>query len=294
MRTTLYAAWVAAAIALGGCARPFLGPGDYFGSYTPRLHPALNGAQATYAGALVVTMLDRSLVAPVLPPGLHLATPKATSIQHPVIFLVGVQGDPLYLINGALFPSWVDPYDELILLIPFVVGDGGSDRWHNYAVRMYLDALGPVVIGDVGYGYAKELALLVPSGTLPDVNTRVFSWIDGMPYFASTIVPTGAWRSAAGATTSLPRWVDLQKIFEMPIVGSEIPGLFICSYFEWEYSNADVAAVVSVYRYLHPFKTGVGMDNWVNLGPLANAPDGAVALRGLRWRLSLERPPCVF
>jgi hypothetical protein len=305
LRIALCVALAALLACLGGCfpvvkpplqptapSGPFLGPDDFLGGYSPRTRDARNGAQATYAGVLVVTMMDRALVEQVLPVGLRLATPKSVSTQHPVIYLAGIQGDPLLLVDGATQASGAAPYHELILLIPFVVREGRNDKWHNYAVRMYLDELGPVVIGDLAYGYGKELASFALTGALPSGNTKVFDLLHTL-YFTSDIASTAPWQSAASATAA-PRWPDLQKIFEMPVLGAVVPGFFVCSYFEWGYANTEVAPVSSTHQYLQPFRLGMGMENWVKLGPLTNALNGAVAMRGLRWRLSLDLPPCAF
>jgi hypothetical protein len=304
-RLGLCAALATALFGLGGCfpgakppsqpidtGSPFLGPKDFVGGYSPRSGDAQDGGQATYAGALVVTMLDRTLVEQVLPAGLRLATPIAGSTRHPVIYLMGTQAAPQVLTGGVPHPvPSMPPYREMILLVPFVVGVPGVDRWHNYAVRMYLDYPGPVVIGDVIYAYGKQLASFDQTGALPDVNTQVYFPPYITRYFASDIRSTGPWRSAAVAAASLPRWPDLQEVFAMPVVGWDTLR-FVCSYWEWEYTNAEVAPVTSSHRFVESFRAG--MANWVTLGPLANAPDGAVALRGLRWRLAWPPLRCLF
>jgi hypothetical protein len=303
LRAALYAALAAILAFLGGCfphvktplqqvgaGAPFLGPSDFVGNFSRRNRDATDGGQSTYEGSLVVTMLDRTLIEQVLPTGLHLATPVAASTQHPVIYLVGNQRNPLELRGGVLFSiPFSNDYREMILLVPFVVHDSGTMQWHSYAVRMYLDDVRPVVIGNTVYGYAKELAILTESGALPSIKTQVFDPFRTL-YFSSDIKSSGPWQSAAVASASVPRWPDLQTMFEMPVVGSGPLG-FVCSYWEWEYSSTEVAPVTSSYRFVESFRAG--MQNWVTLGSLANAPNGAVALRSLRWRLALPPPACV-
>lgn len=63
---------------------------------------------------------------------------------------------------------------------------------------------------------------------------------------------------------------------------------FNCSYFEWDYANATVAPAESRFTFVEAFKRG--MEDWVGLGELTNAPDGAFRMSGLRWRLSCELP----
>jgi len=285
MAIALWLGWI------GGCSTP--GPWNFYGTYDSRASDAVDGGQSTYAGALVVTMLDRTLVENVLPDGLRLATPIFPTKVHPVVYLVGDQRELRQVWGGVPYPipAAVD-YREMILLVPFVVRNPGHDKWHTYAVRMYLNYLMPVIIGNVGYGYAKELAWLYEAGALPDTVTRVVDlW--GTLYFTSDVNATGVLRTDSEAVSSLPGWPSLKTLFEMPIVGWE-PALsqFVCSYWEWNYANVLVAPISSSYRYAYPLHAG--MDEWVKLGTLTNAPHGAVALVDLRWRLSLYPPPCRF
>lgn len=272
------------ALPTASAAPPLLGPADFYGSFTPRAANARDGGQSTYEGALVVTMLERALVAAVLPAGLKLATPKLPATQHPVLHLIGHQRDPHYLVNGVLLPVplGVD-YRELILLVPFVVADNGT-LWHNFAVRMVLDNLPAVEIGNLHYAYAKEMASLDLASATATVVQR-----DEL-LFEQTLSADGAWQSSTNAESGLPRYTDLQQIFAMPIVGYD--GRLVCSYFEWGYAQAEVAPATSLHRFARPFRAG--MEGWVSSGMRSGAADGVVKLRRLQWRLKFPAIECHF
>jgi hypothetical protein len=138
---------------------PFPRPGDFTEGYTPQSGPILNGLQSTYSGTLAVTMMDRSAVARVLPPGFHLAQPRNNSTtRHPVIHLIGDQLEPSTLIGG--YPVNVGTgYREMVLLVPYVVRDSGSGLY-NFAARMFLTDPTAVIGGNEIFGYAKVLAQL--------------------------------------------------------------------------------------------------------------------------------------
>lgn len=270
---------------------PFPGPKDFAGGFDPAARPAADGGQSTYEGALFVAMLDRKLVAAVLPAGLELAQPLAAGAEHPVILLVGNQRNPLKLRGGVTYPIPLsNDYREAMLLVPFVVRTAGNQRWHTYVVRMFLDDVRPVAIGNTIFGYEKVLAILAESGAFPNVKTNVRDFASTL-LFESDVQTTGPWQASAAAT-GVPRWADFQTIFEMPIVGT-LPFVgFVCSYWEWYYANTDVAPATSRFRFAQPFRPS--MSDWVALGTLTNAPGGALVVRGLRWRLALWPPGCQF
>ena len=269
---------------------PFPGPNEFIGSYDPRKADARNGAQSTYSGVIAVSMMDASDVEQVLPVGLRLAGQASGSTKHPVIYLTGLQGDPLGLAAGKTYPIiGAKPYEEVIFLVPFVVRTTGTEKWHTFVMRMFLTDAGAVVIGNGVYGYAKKHAKVELTGTPPALSTRASAHLLAIPYFASNATASGAWQPAGSA--ALPRWSDLREIMEMPVVGVVGPKL-VCSYFEWDYGKAEVAAATSMHRYRTPFVGG--MADWVAMGPQPSAPGGTVAVRKLRWRLSLDLKACSF
>lgn len=263
----------------------FLGPSDFSGLGVRRRSNALNGAQSTYNGLVSVTNLNRDMVKQVLPVNLQLAEPLVSTAEHPVIHLVGHQRSPQQLKKGHPSPLG-EPYQEMILLIPFVVRDG-DHQWHSFAVRMYLDDVEPILVGNSVYAYSKEFANFTESGDSVHRATHISNVLGAL--YTCELELKGGWRSAND--DALPRWIDLKAIFEMPIVGFDFIR-FVCSYWEWEYSAAEVALAASTHRFLRPFRSGMG--DWVRLGNLQNATDGSVAIRGLRWRLAFPLPTCLF
>ena len=267
-----------------------LATSNFAGSFDCRSKDATSGGQSTYDGAAIVTMLDCNLVASVLAPGLELAqSTPAGATEHPVILLLGRQKDLYFLEDGGLIPA-EGPYTELILIVPYTVKPPGT-KWHNYVVRMYLDNVDAIVIGDVIYAYAKEKATFTARGDMMSVMRN------GSTMFESRVEATGPAINVAPGQAPPPGFADLQQVFEMPIVGyfgaqppAPVPGgwRFSCSYFEWDFSNATAAPAASKFTFVKEFKPG--MQGWVDLGQLANAPEGAFKIRGLRWRLSLELP----
>lgn len=266
---------------------------NFVGGCKPSAVPVTDGAQSTYEGAILVTMLDSDLVDDILPTGLSLAQNKDPTIQtHPVIVLLGVQGDLRLLQGGKPVDLGVQPYTELILMIPFVVRDSGL-KWHNYAVRMYLDNAQAIVIGDIFYAYAKEPAFFVNTATTTTVLQvgRVFK-ID--------VQDAGPTTDLAAPGVALPAGLSqIDEVFKMPIVGHfdgwpypyppppSYP--FSCSYFEFDFSQTKVTPANGVFRFIQEFRPG--MSGWVSLGEIANSPNGAFRISGMRWRLASEWPP---
>jgi hypothetical protein len=262
-------------------ALPFPTPADFVGYYVPRAGPVKTGGQSTYDGTVVVSMLERAVVQSILPGDLTLAQPQATLTHHPVVHLIGQQRDLYPVFQGVQQPIRTLPdYREMILLIPYVVRATGLE-WHNYAARMYLDNQQAVDGGNAVYAYAKELATLVYSAKPPRSDARVT--VEGIAFFSSAVNLTGPWRDAANARTTIPRWTDLLQLFEMPVLGYDSARV-LCSYFEWTLTTAQFAPAASTFAFLESFRPG--MAAWVALGPMNSAPDGAIGVRGVRWRLA--------
>lgn len=258
---------------------PFLGSEDFAGSYVPAPGPVLNGLQSTYNGAVVVTMIDRTIVEKVLPNGMRLATPLAPSTTHPVVHLIGDQREPSTVAEGTVIPVPNAPgYAEMILLIPFVVSNSGT-RWHSYVVRMYLDDFSAVA-GGSAYGYAKVWSRLIKTETAGRMTHVVKERWSPTVFFESEV---DSFPSSGPQTPALPpRWADMRTIIDMPILGSIGPA-FVCSYWEWDLTNGSVTSASSKHQVVTKFRDG--MEDWATMGPVANAIDGAVAMRSVRWRL---------
>lgn len=260
---------------------PFIGPRDFSGTYTPRWIDATTGGEATYHGNIVFTNLARSIVQAALPAELKLAGNTLSPGMHPVIYLFGHPMNSRWIIAGT--PILPGPnYQELMLLVPFVQSASGT-KWHNYVVRMYLDDLTAIAIGNLFFAYAKEWGIAQESGT------EVTESSAGTPYFHADIQTTGPWTTSAQAETALPNYKAIQTILDMPVVGRTPSGKLICSYFELSYDNVTVAAVQSRHEFLQPFRPGMG--GWVALGTLVSVPNGAIAIRDLNWRIRQPPPP---
>lgn len=274
-------------------ATRFPGPGDFVGSYDPRTADVRDGGQSTYNGSIAVTLLERSLVEQVLPGDLSLARRADSGSTHPVIHLFGHQRDLMLVQGGNPQPAGADDYQEMILLIPFVVRGSGT-KWHSFVVRMYLDDAAAVALGNAVYAYAKLLAQLTESGPAENLTLQVLLLSE--PFFEGNVKQAGPWRSSGNASATLPRWSDVQEIFSMPLVGADVVlgtvVRVVCSYWEWDYAAAEVAPATSQHQFLQPFREGT--QDWPQLGLLSSAPDGAFAIRGLRWRLAEQPPPCSF
>lgn len=268
-------------------------PDRYLGRFDKCGTPALNGAQATYDGTLATALLDRELVSAILPPLARLAEPQqSTWTLHPVLCLMGRQNEPRELSNGnAVAIPLAKPYNELIVLIPYVVCLGQA-RWHSFSARMYLDDLGATIIGNLDYAYAKllgEFELTASSAQVISGGDTVFE-IDSAAQDDDdeSSPPDDNWMSDAYAQTNLLGYGDMRRILEMPIVGYSGLYGYRRSYFEWNYDNAQVSATRCLLRFCRPLRAG--MQAWCELGLLQSAPQAAFKVRKVRWRLSLQFP----
>jgi hypothetical protein len=268
----------------------FPGPTDFAEGYATQPDPVFDGLQSMYTGTVAVTMMDRTAVAKVLAPGFRLASPISPSTRHPVIHLIGDQLEPRAVLHGYVGPVLGPGYQEMILLVPYVVRDSGSGM-HTFAVRMYLTDP-TAVAGGNEFGYAKELAKFHRVDADPRTTYQVTTWDGATTWFVDEIDRTGQWTQPPAYP---PRWLELREIFRMPILGLRPPDplrppQFMCSYWEWDFAEAELATATSRHRFVTRFVDGA--DDWVAAGPLASAPDGAVAMRRVRWRLATPPTPC--
>lgn len=268
----------------------FPSPADFAEGYAAQPVPVSNGLQSMYTGNVAVTMMDRTAVAKVLPAGVHLASPVSSSTRHAVIHLVGDQLEPRTVTLGHAGPVLGPGYREMILLVPYVVRDGGVGL-HTFATRMYLTDPSAVVGGNE-YGYAKEIARIDKVDAAPRTNYQVTTLDGATTWFINEINRTGQWIQSPAYP---PRWLDIREIFRMPILGLRAadplrPARFICSYWEWDFAEAELVTATSTHRFVTRFVDGA--DDWVAAGALASAPDGGVTMRRVRWRLAAPPTPC--
>jgi hypothetical protein len=133
----------------------------------------------------------------------------------------------------------------------------------------------------------------VESGTPQNLTSLARVLLQG-DVFVDTVTLTGPW--VASNNVTLAGWSDLQEIFKMPLVGANVAFgnvlQTVCSYWEWDYTNAEVAPAFSQLQFLQP--PCVGTNSWVQLGQLSSDPNGTFAVSGLRWRMAGVPPACVF
>lgn len=268
----------------------FPGPADFAEGYTTQPRPVFNGLQSTYSGTLAVTMMDRTAVARVLPPGFSLASPVNPSARHAVIHLIGDQLEPATVAFGQVVRLPAFGYREMIVLVPYVVRDSGSGM-HAFVARMFLTDP-TAVVGGNEFGYAKVVANLDRVDASARTNYQVTTPDRATTWFVNEINLSGQWTQS---TVYPPRWEELREIFRMPVLGLRPadplrPAQFMCSYWEWDFAEAELAIATSTHRFVTKYVDGA--DGWVAAGPLSNAPDGAVAMRRVRWRLATPPTAC--
>lgn len=271
----------------GASTTGFLGADDFKGEYLPVSHGHARGGKSTYHGRIVVTNVDRALVADLLPAGLQLAAAASAPLaQHPLIVLMGHQTDTAWDLGGGQLPVGQD-YRELIALVPFVQRVGSS-RWHNFIVRMYLDDFAALKIGNLHYGYAKQLA------TFGETPARFSTARRGVAMHTAESTALGGWHGDQDAGTHIPNYPALKQIFDMPVLGRLDYGTrrFVCSYFAWQYDATTVRPIDVRHTIRAPFVNA--MARWMRLGELRSVSGGAVEVRDIDWRVAFPPHVCAF
>ncbi|MFQ5526963.1 MAG: hypothetical protein ACE5GX_11980 [Thermoanaerobaculia bacterium] len=290
---------VISVIALGAAiwwhpkADEFLGPADFSGQPIPPPASSSSVGQTTFNGVLTFTNVDRTMVAKLLPPGYSLAKNLSfwLKTKHPVALLFGDQTDGRQFVAGQpvpVLPADRVHYSETILAIPFVqkTNDVG---WHTYIVRMYLDNQ-IAVNGGALYGYKKKFTCLDWTGKKVEIWRQ--SAVCPPTYLGSKqelltgdFRFTGVWLDGSAAMSQLANFDDMFAIWTTRILGRTAIGTSVCSYFEWDLANARVSRAKTSYEL--PTPPTSKMTAWPGLGDLDSVKLGAVAVRGLRWRLAL-------
>lgn len=280
-------------------ADDFLGNADFEGN--PITAPAPTaGVQSTYNGFLTITNLSRTLVEAVLPTDFKLAKNKSfwLKTKHPVLLLFGDQTDGAFFSGQNVLPTpplYRAHYSEIILAIPYVQRTG-QPGWHTYITRMYLDNETAVVGGET-YGYAKKRACLDWEGTDVRVWQQPNSCPVGLvwpyntlwrPLLTADLRYSGVWYDGPAALGSVPNLPDMVGMVTAKILGKDSNDDSVCSFFEWDLTDARIAEASTTHRFLARFRSSMGP--WPALGTLANVNKGAVAVRGVRWRLAHPPP----
>jgi hypothetical protein len=271
----------------------FWGPDDFQGSYDSPNEPVIN-AETTYEGDIVFANLPRTVVGSVLPSDLQLATNVGDmQSQHPIVLVFGSQTKPRSIIppiNGA------NDYHEMILVIPFVQ-KVGSQKWHNYVVRMYLDWQMGVDGGNLLYGYRKEMADLARTPQLNQPPEFIFDISQAKTArFTAQVTGVSAWMDDQSAKTALTNYEAMKVIFDMPILGTwpasyGMASPYVCSYFVWTWQGATVRSASTRLQFLSEFVPN--MTQWVAAGPISNLPNGDWGVQGLTWQLTSPKT-CAF
>jgi hypothetical protein len=285
----------------GACSPPgtpdFLDAGDFEGSYdTPVTNNVYRG-QTDYDGYLVFANLPRTIVDDVLPTDLQLAPNVSSTYQnvHPIILLYGDQSNGTYV-----FPPYIPPvtlgtsYHEVVMLIPFVRQVGGT-KWHNYVVRMYLDNLPAVQIGNQYYGYFKELAVLTETSTTATLSQLEVNQGPQTNFQWTAETPSGSFVSSASATGTLDNYKHAIDIMRMPLLGTLTTLLlptYVCSFWDWNLQNADVRPVEVTSQFVQPPRSGT--TSWVGQGAIVSDEKFAFEIHGLVWQLAYPPVPCSF
>ncbi len=272
----------------------FLDAKDFYGSFDvdSETLPPTFGGKSRYNGRIVFANLPVDVVQTVLPNDLQLAPRITTQLpgMHPVLLMYGYQLDTAWLLTppfGAV-ASHVD-YKEIILLIPFVQSKTGSGKWHNYAVRMYLDADIPIWLGNIWYGYFKDKAAFTDPGTATPLSVLRDS--DGVQMFSWTFTTVETPIPHSSAVFALENYTDALQIMSMPILGTLQPGQYNCAYWVWETQGATAKHIDVDFNFVNPFRP-TGMNSW--LGAHKSVPKGAFEILGVNWELKFPPFACRF
>ncbi len=273
-------------ILTGPSTPDFLGPADFRGSYYPQRHAVTWGGQTRFIGDAMFTNLSRSAVESILPADLKLADNISSHpLEHPVIVLFGRQTElTWHFFDDGNVPAG-EPYNEMMLLIPFVQKKGGSDKWHNYVVRMYLDWQWGVDAGNVNYGYRKEFANFEWQDFATPPPVYAVKVTQTATKFTADVRAKSAWMSDAAAMENLANFAALKTIFRMPVLGTWPPsmgGTYLCTYFEWDFADSQVRRSDATYQFVSEFVAGMP---WVGQ-PLSNVDEGGFGIDRVRWRLT--------
>jgi hypothetical protein len=271
---------------------PFLKPGDFTqGKAMPEPQtgqPPVSTGHASFIGDIVFTNVDVNLAQALLPAGLGLrvAPNLAQPALHPLVHIVGQQTKTGWS-SGGFSQSVDQPYDEFILLVPFVLA-GANPQWHNFVVRMYLDDQIAQLLGLL-FAYRKRTGFVrgfPRAADFPPVAYDVF--VDGTTAFSCEHVTEGTTYAGTDAPDVMPNFDAMHEIMRMPALGIDpTTGQGLCSYFRWDFKPARVTPIATEHRYDTGFAPGE-----VRGLPLRSVIDGGFCVDGLGWRLTLPPYPC--
>lgn len=191
------------------------------------LEAAEIAGEATFSGGLTTLLVDRDVVAAMLP---SLTAPAPFSPRSRVLLAFGEQARGMTYFGGWPIP-WGIRYHELMVAIPFVRLDG-SDEDYLFVTGMTCDFLPAVWNGNRFYGFKKRF---VSMSSGPD-SFVVDPPGDG---FSATLRPS----PALDEDREWVRWASA-----LPILGVRDDGSFVRTRFDWSFTNARLdAAEVRVH-----------------------------------------------
>lgn len=228
--------------------------------------------QANFHGHIMFSNWPRTDVERLLPRELELCTnTSSTPEAHPVVFIFGAQKEGAMTFGGLTVPLGVN-YEEVAISIPFVRHKAGK-HIHVYVARMYSSYAVATWNGNFHYGFSKEMAKLWWQGPIYVVTRE-----DDALLMHTTVEPSGDW--VPGCSCELPNFAALHAVFALPILGRKTNGMYVCSYFGWDFGNARV----------RPADACVSIDSplIVGLTPRRchNVPSGTFEVDGMLWKLS--------
>jgi hypothetical protein len=233
--------------------------------------------QAHFSGGIAVFNRPRVEVEAFLPSGLELLWNTSSAPElHPVAFLFGDQVDGTTIFGGAPMPLGIE-YPETCLAVPFVRGKGGRYR-QTFVPHMATNFEPAAWSGNHFYGFAKELTAFEGRGSalgLVDAH--------GHSRLRAGLEPTGEWQPAAGFASA--PFEDVRTMFRLPMLGRKPEGEdFIASYFEFDFSEAQVRPAAAWLEIVEPLAPGIEAGTWHSV------PEGGFEVQRMRWRVSWPQP----
>ena len=233
-------------------------------------------AEADFAGAIVLTHWDRSMVARMLASDLVLGrnASRAPGL-HPVVFVLGRQQRAGFIVGGISLPTPVS-FPEAMIAVPFVRHREGQNL-HVIIARVFSADRLSTWSGNANYGFSKQRADM---GWL--AHTFTVSAPDGPLLLHATMEADGEWTPCHDVSPANLAAVD--AVFRLPMLGRRSDGSEVCSYFEWGFGGAEARparARVSIEAPLGP-----GLEPGTHYG----VPSGTFEVRGMRWRVSWPVP----
>jgi hypothetical protein len=257
--------------------KAFLGRNCFAGATTSYTGPFLS--QASFAGCVAFSNWPRVDVERLLPAELELAVNiSETPDAHPVVFIFGEVAEGATILAGFAVPLGVR-YAEFALAIPFVTHKDGRSL-HTYIPRMYSSHFPATWTGNALYGFAKEMAKMWWQGPVFMLTRE-----DDTLLLHAAIESQCDWSS--GPRCTLPNFEAMRSAFALPIVGRKVDGAYVCSYFDWSFSEARVRAADSCVAIDAPIIDGLTPRRCYGVRA------GTFQVERMLWRLSWPFP-CHF